>query len=55
LKLESLGINDKKQIIKNIEKYIDKFINKNSDYLNNLLETLNNGLVEDTKKKKKLS
>ena len=54
LKIKSLGERDKKQIIKNIEKYIDKFINKNSDYLNNLLETLNNGLVEDTKKNEKI-
>ena len=54
LKIKSLGASDKKQIIKNIEKYIDKFINKNSDYLNNLLETLNNGLVEDTKNNEKI-
>ena len=53
LKIKTLGLSDKKQIIKNIQKYIDKFINKNSDYLNNLLETLNNGLVKSTKKSEK--
>ena len=53
LKIKSLSTGDKKQIILNIKKYIDKFINKNSDYLNNLLEELNNGLVKKTKKSEK--
>ena len=50
LEIKSIGISDRKKIIKNIKKYIDRFINKNSDYLNNLLETLNNGLVKIKKK-----
>ena len=53
LNIKSLSTGDKKQIILNIKKYIDKFINKNSDYLNNLLETLNKGLVKNTKKSDK--
>ena len=53
LSIKSLSTGDKKQIILNIKKYIDKFINKNSDYLNNLLETLNKGLVKNTKKSDK--
>ena len=53
LKIKSLSTGDKKQIILNIKKYINKFINKNSDYLNNLLEELNNGLVKKTKKSEK--
>ena len=56
--IETLGIksikgSQKKEIIKNIKKYIDKFINKNSDYLNKLLETLNLGLVGSKKKDEK--
>jgi hypothetical protein len=50
LKIKSLDKNDKKQIITNIKKYIDKFINKNSDYLNKLLETLYDGLVKNAQK-----
>ena len=42
-----------KQIKKNIQKYIDTFINKNTDYLNNLLETLNKGLTKKSKKSDK--
>ena len=53
LSIKSLSTGDKKQIINNIKKYIDKFINKNSDYLNNLLETLNQGLVKKSKKSDK--
>ena len=51
LKIKSLEKSNKNQIIKNIQKYIDKFINKNHDNLNNLIEELNNGLVKSTKKK----
>ena len=50
LKYKKLEISDKKQIIQNIKKYINTFINKNSDYLNKLLETLKNGLVTECKK-----
>ena len=53
MNIKSLSTGDKKQIILNIKKYINKFINKNSDYLNNLLEELNNGLVKKTKKSEK--
>ena len=52
LKNKSLDKNEKKEIIKKIQKYIDKFIKKNSDYLNKLLETLNDGLVKKTKNKR---
>ena len=53
LKNKSLDRNEKKEIIEKIRNYIDKFIKKNSDYLNKLLETLNKGLVKDPKKNKK--
>ena len=53
LKLKSLELDDKRHIIQNIKKYINKFINKNSDYLNNLLEILKNGLITEIKKKDK--
>ena len=53
LKLE-LDKGDKNHIMKKIKEYIDKFINKSSDYLNNLLEIFNKGLniKEDTKEKR---
>ena len=53
LGIKSLGTGDMKQIKKNIQKYIDTFINKNTDYLNNLLETLNKGLTKKSKKSDK--
>ena len=51
LKLKSLEVEDRKHIIKKIKEYINKYINKNSDYLNNLIQTLYIGLIKGTKPK----
>ena len=53
LKLKSLESDDRKHIIKKIKEYVNKFINKNSDYLNNLIETLYKGLIMEAKPKEK--
>ena len=45
---------EKRDIIKKIKEYINKFINKNSDYMNNLLEILYHGLDKGISKLKKI-
>ena len=51
LKLKIEG-GEKRDIITKIEQYINKFINKNSDYVTNLLEILNHGTDGKTPTKK---
>ena len=52
LKLE-LDKGERIHIMNKIKEYIDKFINKSSDYLNNLLEIFNKGLNKEEIKEKK--